>query len=83
MLGAAAARLGNDGILALHDTFLPANTLPPPEVVLGALGRRVRRDGCRNWPVGRLQEALASLGFKSIHFTALPAGNTLVTASRT
>jgi uroporphyrin-III C-methyltransferase len=83
MLRAAASRLADGGMLALHDTFLPAGGLPPPEVVLGALGRRLDRGGCRNWSIGRLHDALAALGFNSIHSTALPAGSTLVTASRT
>ncbi|MDP3001491.1 MAG: methyltransferase dimerization domain-containing protein, partial [Bryobacterales bacterium] len=82
MLKAAASRLADGGILALHDTFLPAGCLPPPEVVLGALGRRLDRGGCRNWSIGRLHDALAALGFNSIHSTPLPAGSRLVTASR-
>jgi hypothetical protein len=83
MLKAAAFRLADGGILALHDTFLPACSLPPPEVVLGALGRRLGGSGCRDWSVGRLHDTLAALGFNSICSTPLPAGGTLVTASRT
>ena len=82
MLKAAASRLADGGILALHDAFLPAGALPPPEVVLGALGRRLDRGGCRNWSIGRLHDTLAALGFNSIHSTALAAGSRLVTASR-
>ena len=82
MLQAAASRLADGGVLALHDNFLPAGCLPPPEVVLGALGRRLDRGGCRNWSIGRLHDALAALGFNTIDSTPLPAGSRLVTASR-
>ena len=82
MLRAAASRLAEGGVLALHDNFLPAGCLPPPEVLLGALGRRLDRGGCRNWSIGRLHDALAALGFNSIHSTPLPAGSRLVTARR-
>ncbi|MBI4876021.1 MAG: uroporphyrinogen-III C-methyltransferase [Acidobacteria bacterium] len=82
LLKAAAARLSREGLLALCDTFLPAGCVPPPEVVLGALGRRLQRAGCRNWSVGRLHDALDALGFHSVQFQALPGGSTLAIARR-
>ena len=81
MLVAAAVRLKADGILALHDAFLPFGVLPPPEVVLGRLGRRMARGGCRTWSTGRLNDALQALEFTRIGTEALPAGTVLVTAS--
>jgi uroporphyrin-III C-methyltransferase len=82
MLEAATARLKEGGILAMHDAFLPASALPPPEVVLGALGRRMARGGCRTWSIDRLREALETLGFAAVRSEALPAGTVLVTAKR-
>ncbi len=70
------------GLLALHDSFLPGGVLPPPEVVLGALGRRMRRGGCRTWSIDRLRSALAPLGFDTIKWQNLHAGTVLVTARR-
>ncbi len=81
-LRAAAARLKEDGLLVLHDAFIPAGALPPPEVVLGALGRRLTRGGCANWSVGRLHDALDELGFGAVRAEPLPGGSILVTASR-
>jgi uroporphyrin-III C-methyltransferase len=83
MLQTAAARLRPDGLLALIDAFLPGGALPPPEVVLGSLGRRMSRGGCRSWSVDRLRGELEALGFDSIEVYALAAGMTLVTAMRT
>jgi len=78
----AAGRLSPGGLLALHDTFLPGGALPPPEVVLGALGRRMRRGGCRTWSIDRLTATLESLGFDTIEWQNLHAGTVLVTAQR-
>lgn len=82
LLEAASRRLAAGGVLALCDTFLPAGSLPPPEVVLGALGRRLRRAGCRNWTLGRLDQALRGLGFRSLRLQTLPGGTTLALARR-
>ena len=82
LLEAAASRLKPDGLLVLHDAFLPASALPPPEVILGGLGRRIRRGGCRTWSVARLEESLRGLGFTAVRCEALPAGTTLVTATK-
>jgi uroporphyrin-III C-methyltransferase len=82
MLRAAAARLRPDGLLVLHDAFLPGGALPPPEVILGALGRRMARGGCRSWPVGRLERTLERLGFAEIRTQPMAAGTILVTAER-
>ena len=78
----AAGRLRPGGLLALHDSFLPGGVLPPPEVVLGALGRRMRRGGCRTWSIDRLRRALEALGFDRIEWQNLHAGTVLVTARR-
>ncbi len=79
-LEACPKRLRDDGLLVLHDTFLPGSVLPPPEVVLGSLARRMYRGGCRTWPLERLVGALGDLGFRQIEARALPAGTILVTA---
>lgn len=77
-LSASALRPG--GLLVLHDAFLPASVLPPPEVLLAALGRHVSRGGCRTWSISRLEEALRSLGLASLKVQPLPAGTVLATA---
>jgi uroporphyrin-III C-methyltransferase len=82
ILEAGASRLKETGILVLHDAFLPAAVLPPPEVVLGTLARRISRGGCRSWSISRLREALQALGFGSVRAEPLPAGTVLVTAKR-
>ncbi len=82
MLRAAEAGLRRGGVLALHDAFLPVGALPPPEVALGSLGRRITRGGCRTWSVGRLRQALEALGLASVRSEALPAGTVLVTAHK-
>jgi uroporphyrin-III C-methyltransferase len=82
ILEAAVAHLAQQGLLVLSDSFLPASLLPPPEVVLGALGRRITRGGCRTWSIDRLQQALSLLGLRESQILALPGGNTLVTAEK-
>ena len=78
----AARRLVAGGLLALHDAFLPAGVLPPPEVVLGSLGRHINRGGCRTWTIERLLETLRALGFDAADPQPLPAGTVLVTARK-
>ncbi len=82
VLEACPGRLRAGGLLALHDTFLPASALPPPEVLLGSLGRRMQRGGCRTWSLERLEGVLRELGFGEITSRSLPAGTILVTARR-
>jgi len=82
ILDAAASRLKAGGLLALHDSFLPSSLLPPPEVVLGSLGRRITRGGCRTWPIRRLTDSLGILGFEALNSESLPAGTVLVTATK-
>jgi hypothetical protein len=82
MLENSVARLADGGFLVLHDAFVPAGALPPPEVVLGSLGRRMYRGGCRTWSIGRLREALEKLRLRQIHVQQMPAATTLVTAER-
>jgi uroporphyrin-III C-methyltransferase len=82
LLEQAAAALLPGGLLVLHDAFLPVSVLPPPEVVLGALGRHITRGGCRTWSIARLQEALGALGCGDVASAALPAGTVLVTAEK-
>lgn len=82
VLTAAAAALIPGGRLHLHDAFLPASVLPPPEVLLGALRRHVLRGGCRAWSLGRLGQTLDALGFTALDVYTLPAGTVLVTARR-
>ncbi len=82
MLETATSVLKKDGLLALHDSFLPAGVLPPPEVTWGALARRLRRDGCRDWSVDRVRASLHALGLTNVISQALPAGTVLVTARK-
>jgi hypothetical protein len=82
LLETAAAALNRDGLLALHDSFLPAGALPPPEAALGALARRFTRDGCRDWPLERVRESLERLGLTDVRSEALPAATVLVTARK-
>ena len=82
VLEAAVARLARPGLLVLTDAFLPAGLLPAPEVVLGALGRRIARGGCRSWSVERLQGTLGELGLSDVRVRSLPGGNILVTAEK-
>jgi len=76
----AGKHLKKSGLLAVCDSFLPIGVLPPPEVVLGALARRVSHGGCRGWSVKRLGAVLRRLGFEGIKTEALSAGMVLVTA---
>jgi len=82
LLEKASKALGEGGLLAIHDAFLPVNVLPPPEVVLGGLARHVHQGGCRTWSVDRLRDSLLALGFESVEAHALPAATVLVTARR-
>jgi uroporphyrin-III C-methyltransferase len=82
VLGMAADALRADGLLVLHDSFLPDGALPPPEVLLATLGRHVTRGGCRTWSMARLSAALGGLGFAVIRSRPLPAATLLVVASR-
>lgn len=82
ILHEAAARLRPGGLLAVNDSFLPVGALPPPEIVLGSLGRRMARGGCRSWSVDRLRGELQGLGFEAIETCPLAGGMTLVTATR-
>ncbi len=83
ILAIACRHLRAAGLIVLSDTFLPASALPPPEVVLGALGRRIQRGGCRTWSVERLGDTLRRLGTEDLRVQALPGGNILVTARKT
>ncbi len=82
VLESAAKWLRPEGLLVLHDSFLPVSTLPPPEIVLGSLGRRMKRGGARSWRLDRLAAVLAELGFSQVQSRALQAGTVLVTARR-
>jgi uroporphyrin-III C-methyltransferase len=81
-LAQAAGVLRPKGVLILHDSFLPSDTLPPAEMVLSALGRHVIQGGARNWPVARLQAELLSLGLDVVQKQPVPGGTQLVVATR-
>ena len=81
ILEACAAALKDDGVLVLHDAFLPTGMLPP-EVVLGALGRHLTCRPRGNWSVSQLREALESLGLRDVRAEHLPAGTVVVTARK-
>ena len=82
LLETAASELRTDGLLALHDSFLPAGVPPPPEVMWGGLARRISRDGCRDWSIERVRASLDALGLANVSAQALSAGTVLVTASK-
>jgi uroporphyrin-III C-methyltransferase len=82
LLEDAANAVGDGGVIALHDSFLPESVLPPPDVVLGALARRISRGGCRCWSLARLGGALTRLGFTRVRSQPLAAATVLVTAAR-
>jgi len=82
MLNAAARQLKADGLMVLHDAFLPASVSPAPEVLLGSLARRMLRGGCRTWSTARLRDALCALGLSEMHAEPLPGATILVTATR-
>jgi uroporphyrin-III C-methyltransferase len=78
----AAGAIRGNGVMVLHDAFLPDGALPPAEVVLATLARHVTRGGCRSWSITRLSAALADLGFTTVRSHPLPAATVLVVASR-
>jgi len=82
LLATTSAALGDGGLLAVHDAFLPGTVLPPPDLVLGALARHAARGGCRTWTAGRLTDALRGLGYATVRAEPLVAGTLLVSAER-
>ena len=81
ILQASATALKDDGVLVLHDAFLPTGALPP-EVVLGALGRHLTCRPSGNWSVERLRAALETLGLHDVRAEYLPGGTVIVTARK-
>ena len=82
LIAEAAGALQPGGLLACHDSFLPAGVTPSLEASLDATARRVTRGGCRDWPVERVQQALTRLGLKEVCSELLPAGTSLVRARK-
>ena len=80
-LEVSAAALKADGVLVLHDAFLPAGVLPP-EVVLGVLGRHLTCRPSGNWSVDRLRAALEALGLREVRAEYLLGGTAIVTARK-
>ncbi len=81
ILQASAEALQDDGVLVLHDAFLPSGLLPP-EVVLGALGRHLTCRPGDHWSIDRLRAALEVLGLRSVRTECLPTGTVIVTAQK-
>jgi uroporphyrin-III C-methyltransferase len=81
ILQASAAALQDQGMLVLHDAFLPTGTLPP-EVALGALGRRLTCQPGGNWSLEGLRTALEAVGLSDVRAECLPGGTVLVTARK-
>ena len=81
ILETSAAALRADGVLVLHDTFLPNGSLPP-EVVLGALGRHLTCRPTDNWSVEKLRAALETLGLRNVRTEYLAGGTMIVTARK-
>ncbi|MFZ0962146.1 MAG: uroporphyrinogen-III C-methyltransferase [Terriglobia bacterium] len=80
-LEVSAAALQDDGVLVLHDAFLPNGVLPP-QVVLGALGRHLTCRPSGNWSIDRLRAALETLGLRDVCAEYLPAGTVIVKARK-
>ncbi len=81
ILRASAAALQDDGVLVLHDAFLPTGLLPP-EVVLGALGRHLTCRPGDNWSIERLRSVLETLALRDVGAEYLPSGTVIVTARK-
>jgi len=81
ILEASAAALQDNGVLVLHDAFLPSGLLPP-EVALGALGRHLTCRPGDNWSIERLRYALETLGLSEVRAEYLPVGTVIVTAQK-
>ncbi len=81
ILEASVAALQDDGVLVLHDVFLPTGLLPP-EVVLGALGRHLTCRSGDNWSIERLRATLETLGLRDVRAETLPGGTAIVTAQK-
>ena len=81
ILETSAAALQNNGVLILHDAFLPTGLLPP-EVILGALGRHLTCRPGDNWSIARLRATLETLGLRDVREEYLPSGTVLVTARK-
>ncbi len=82
LLETVVSALRPNGLLAVHDRFLPGGVPPSPEVALSGLARRFRRDGCRDWTIDRLRTSLDTLGLADVSAQTLPAGTVLVTANK-
>ena len=80
-LEASAAALHDNGVLVLHDAFLPGGLLPP-EVVLGSLGRHLTCRPGDNWSVERLRAVLETLGLRKMRAEYLLTGTVVVTAQK-
>jgi uroporphyrin-III C-methyltransferase len=81
ILQASAEALRDEGVLVLHDAFLPTGALPP-EVVLGALGRHLTCRPSGHWSLQRLRTTLEALGLSDMRAEYLPGGTVLVTARK-
>jgi len=79
ILKASAVALQDDGVLVLHDAFLPTGLLPP-EVVLGSLGRHLTCRPGDNWSIKQLRGVLERLGLGDVRAEYLPSGTVIVTA---
>ena len=78
----AARHVAGGGTLLMHDAFLPPGNLPPSEVVLCALGRRVNMGSCRPWSAGKVEALFSSLGFAGFSFHLIGGGTSIAVAKR-
>ncbi len=81
-LEAGASHAAHGGLLAVHDAFLPGSNLPPSEVVLCALGRRIGSGGCQPWNSGRVEALFSSLGLCEFAFHQISGGTSLAIARK-
>jgi uroporphyrin-III C-methyltransferase len=82
ILDFAAAQVRNRGWLMLHDTVMPAGTLPAPGVALASLAQQIVNPGYHAWSTERLSALLERRGFTVVRSDILFAGHTVVFAAR-
>jgi uroporphyrin-III C-methyltransferase len=82
VLEAGARHVAPGGMVVVHDAFLRQGSLPPSEVVLCALGRRVGLGGCWPWSTGQAEAFFSSLGLVGFAFHQIGGGTSLAIARR-
>jgi hypothetical protein len=82
ILNFAAAQMPNQGWLMLHDTVMPAGTLPAPGVALASLAQQIVNPGYHAWSTERLSSLLERRGFTVVRSDILFAGHMVIFAAK-